>query len=244
MSIHDQSRADVCQNLFGTNQVALFQAFHSDNASRPFTVYNSREAADTEHANFTDTSELAAKYLEANPGVIDEMRKAAEDEDVDDYSVLPYQRDKDSFAELMARLRNEMADDYEDLDLAGVGGGDDDGGSKAYVEGEDTPIIVPKATPPSKPRVMTGEYVQPDIVYAQPHNVRKNPAELAPGQVDNFENPYGRRDYPGRQNPAPQYPSNSGYGRRRRRRKRGAALDGEPKHKYWAIHRLLATGII
>eukprot|EP00095_Tigriopus_kingsejongensis_P007875 maker-scaffold127_size327531-snap-gene-1.8 protein:Tk07875 transcript:maker-scaffold127_size327531-snap-gene-1.8-mRNA-1 annotation:"hypothetical protein BRAFLDRAFT_93831" len=114
--IHDQARADVCQNLFKTNQVSRYLGLQRFNASQQSQVYNSVDWADKEHANVSNTSALVAKYLKNNPSIkTEDFKSSSNDLDDDRYSVLPYQQE--GFEDMVAELEKELQKDYESGDL-------------------------------------------------------------------------------------------------------------------------------
>lgn len=147
-------------------------------------------------------------------------------------------------AEMARELEKQQAEDddgmpqYEDVDAVA--------GPKAYLEGEDDPVALKggaKVAGGAKQRKGggEGELVEEYIGYPQPHNVQKSPTELGAGRgAGNFENPYGRqRDYPEGSMDGGTYDRRRKKKRRKKKRKKRGA---EFEKKYWAIHRLMATG--
>ena len=67
LSMHEKSRTDICQTLFGSPQIATYYAFQRRSASNQTVVYKSLRWMDFEHANLTNTSALAERYLTENP---------------------------------------------------------------------------------------------------------------------------------------------------------------------------------
>lgn len=198
---------------------------------------------DKEHANVTNTSALAEQFLRKNPTTNQEDYRSSSEDTEDRYSVLPYR--KEGFDDILAQLEKEMQRDYDEgvLDPEGLppsplGRGLGKKNDVAYIEGEESGILIPVSRTEQPHRPLTKEIV-PDIGYAQPHNVQKNPSEL--DGVDNYENPYARSP------DGSPYQQDPNYGRKRerkrRRTKRQAPNGGtEPRHKYWSLRRLLSTG--
>ncbi len=259
VSLHDQSRADVCRSLFGTRQTARLLALQRHNATFQTLVYSSLQNDEQEHAGAVNTAELAEKVAGQNPNKDGLAFRHYDDDEDNDYSVVPYRREKAE--ELLAAIQDELAKQQaEEDELLGVPQYeeeiDDVGvpqqrpGSGAYFEGEDRPVAVDGAASiAGGAKTKAGgaggggggqkESLEDYIGYSKPHNVRKSPTELGDGRgAGNFESPYEvpprGRSYPARK------PGGSSYGRskRRRRRKRGAEYD----KKFWAIHRLMSTG--
>ncbi|TRY71775.1 hypothetical protein TCAL_12171 [Tigriopus californicus] len=244
--IHDQARADLCQNLFKTNQITRYLALQRFNISNQTPVYESTQWMDTEHANVTNTSALAEQYLRKNPTTNQEDYRSDSEDTDDRFSVLPYR--KEGFDDILAQLEKEMQRDYDEGVLDPEGGlpvspldrGLGKKNDVAYIEGEESGILIPASRSEQPRRPLTKEIV-PDIGYAQPHNVQKNPSEL--DGVDNYENPYARS-----QDGSP-YQQDPNYGRKRERKRRRIKRQSqnsgpEPRHKYWSLHRMLATGTL
>ena len=78
----------------------------------------------------------------------------------------------------------------EDTPEADENVNDSDPTSVDYMEGAE---VADKQKPLARKNKNYGEEIIPsNVVYSQPHRIQKNPNELAPGQIDNFENPYRR----------------------------------------------------
>ena len=127
------------------------------------------------------------------------------------YSILPYWKPENEDA--LALLEREMAraeaagedmalDDESDndndqgpyIDNTDMEDSVDDSnpGAVDYIEGAELADKQKPLLSNSASKVLQEETVPSNIIYSQPHSIRKNPAELAKGQIDNFENPYRR----------------------------------------------------
>ena len=105
--VHEQSRADVCREMFNSPTLARLSAVSS--SLQQHQIYNSTFWYSFEHAGAINTSRLADQYLANHP----EIMKSMEDrESEDEYSVLPYRRK--NFDDALKLLEEEMAREYGD----------------------------------------------------------------------------------------------------------------------------------
>ena len=203
VSLHDRSRSDVCRTLFGTRQTAELLAFQRHNSSFQTLVYSSRANAMLEHGGAVNTTAMAEQYLAQNPNKDAVAFRHYDDDEDNDYSVVPYKKEgvDDILAAMARELERQEAEgddlpQYEDVEVADEGDGGDGGGdvAKAYLEGEVAPVPVQNVVAGGAKSLSEGEKEVPEsyVGYSQPHNVQKSPTELGEGRgTGTFESPYG-----------------------------------------------------
>ena len=103
--VHEQSRADLCRELFNSGSLAKLTAVSSTLAEQQ--IYNSSFWASFEQAGAINTSVLADEYLARHPEIM-KMLEESEDE----YSVLPYKNK--NFDDALKLLEEEMSREYGD----------------------------------------------------------------------------------------------------------------------------------
>ena len=103
--VHEQSRADLCRELFNSPSVAKLTAVSSTLAEQE--IYNSTFWASFEHVGAINTSLRADEYLARHP----EIMKLLEESE-DEYSVLPYKNK--NYDDALKLLEEEMSREYGD----------------------------------------------------------------------------------------------------------------------------------
>ena len=106
VSLHDQSRADLCRALFGTRQTAELLALQRHNASFQTLVYASGANAALEHGGAVNTTALAEQFLARNPSKDAVAFRHYDDDEDNDYSVVPYK--KEGVEDLLAAMAREI----------------------------------------------------------------------------------------------------------------------------------------
>ena len=160
-----------------------------------------------EHGGAVNTTALAEQYLAQNPSKDAVAFRHYDDDEDNDYSVVPYKKKgvEDILAAMARELERQEAEvddlpQYEDVvaadeDSDGGGGGDDDDDvAKAYLEGEVAPVPVQNVVAGGAKSLSEGEkeVAESYVGYSQPHNVQKSPTELGEGRgTGTFESPYG-----------------------------------------------------
>ena len=191
----------MCRALFGARQTAELLAFQRHNSSFQTLIYSSLANAAQEHGGAINTTALAKQYLAQNPGKDAIAFRHYDDDEDNDYSVVPYKKEgvEDILAVMAKELERQEAEEgggglpqYEDVDVVG----DADAGAKAYLEGEVAPVPVQKVVAGGAKSLSEGEkeVVESYVGYSQsqPHNVQKSPTELGEGRgTGTFESPYG-----------------------------------------------------
>ena len=194
----------MCRALFGTRQTAEMLAFQRHNSSFQTLVYSSRANAMLEHGGAVNTTALAEQYLARNPSKDAVAFRHYDDDEDNDYSVVPYKKEgvEDLLAAMAREIERQEAEGDPDLpmyedDVEAADEEDDgvdDGGAKAYLEGEVAPVPVQNVVAGGAKSLSEGEkeVAESYVGYSQPHNVQKSPTELGEGRgTGTFESPYG-----------------------------------------------------
>ena len=192
----------MCRALFGVRQTAELLAFQRHNSSFQTLVYSSLANDAQEHGGAVNTTALAEQYLVQNPDKDAVAFRHYDDDEDNDYSVVPYKKEgvEDILAAMARELERQEAEDgggvpqYEDVDVVGDADPGAGGDAKAYLEGEVAPVPVQKVVAGGAKSLSEGEkeVAESYVGYSQPHNVQKSPTELGEGEgTGTFESPYG-----------------------------------------------------
>ena len=193
----------MCRAVFGTRQTAELLALQRHNSSFQTLVYSSLANAVLEHGGAVNTSALAERYLAQNPDKDAVAFRHYDDDEDNDYSVVPYKKEgvEDLLAAMAREIERQEAEGdedglpmYEDVGAADEDDGDEDDAAKAYLEGEVAPVPVQNVVAGGAKSLSEGEkeVAESYIGYSQPHNVQKSPTELGEGRgTGTFESPYG-----------------------------------------------------